>query len=284
AGRPAPDDTRPMSRHFSESGPGEALPAPGPQHGVGSGFIIDGSGDIITNRHVVQGATKVTVTMNDGKEYSAQVVGKDAQTDVAVVRLDKPPANLVVARPGDSEKLEGGGWGVAVGSPLGLEQTVTAGIVSGKGRPGKYVQMSGSRVRGYIQTDAKINPGNSGGPLVNLEGEVVGVNTLIQGGAGGAYGFAIPVNEVKRVAQVLIKEGRVRYPYLGLMLTSVRDLDDAQKAKVGKGVPSQGAFVAEVTPGGPASKSAIRPGDVITQIDGQKMSGASDVVDYVSSH
>jgi serine protease Do len=282
-GRPAPDDIPPMFRHFFEFGPGEDLPTPGPQHGVGSGFIIDASGDIITNRHVVQGATKVTVTMNDGKEYPARVVGKDAQTDVAVVRLEKAPANLSVARLGDSDKLEVGEWVVAVGSPLGLEQTVTAGICSGKGRAGKHVQMSGSRVRGYIQTDAKINPGNSGGPLVNLEGEVVGVNTLIQVGAGGAYGFAIPVNEVRRVAQTLIKEGRVRYAYLGLMLTSAKDLDDAQRAKLGKNVPGSGAVVAEVTPGGPASKSAIRPGDVIQQVDGQKISGASDVVDYVSS-
>jgi serine protease Do len=259
------------------------MPSPGPQHGVGSGFIIDATGDIETNRHDVQGATKVTVTMNDGKEYPAHVVGKDAQTDVAVVRLDKSPGNLAVARLGDSEKLEVGEWVVAVGSPLGLEQTVTAGIVSGKGRAGKHVQMSGNRVRGYIQTDAKINPGNSGGPLVNLEGEVVGVNTLIQVGAGGAYGFAIPVNEVRRVAQTLIKDGRMRYAYLGLMLTSAKDLDDAQKAKLGRNIPSSGAFVAEVTPGGPAGKSAIRPGDVIQQVDAQKIATASDVVDYVSS-
>jgi serine protease Do len=276
------DDIPPMFRHFFDFGPGEGMPSPGPQHGVGSGFIIDASGDIVTNRHVVQGATKVTVTMNDGKEYPAKVVGKDAQTDVAVVRLEKAPPNLVVSRLGDSDKLEVGEWVVAVGSPLGLEQTVTAGIISGKGRPGKHVQMSGNRVRGYIQTDAKINPGNSGGPLVNLEGEVVGVNTLIQVGAGGAYGFAIPVNEVRRVAQTLIKEGHMRYAYLGLMLTSAKDLDDAQRAKLGKNLPGSGAVVAEVTPGGPASKSAIRPGDVIQQVDGQKIAGASDVVDYVS--
>lgn len=285
---PGPDDddgddsdVPPFFRRFF--GPNGPMPEPGPTHGVGSGFIIDTSGDIVTNRHVVQGATKVTVTMNDGKEYSAHVVGKDAQTDVAVVRLDKPPANLVVARLGDSDKLDVGEWVVAVGSPLGLEQTVTAGIVSGKGRPGRHVQMSGKRVRGYIQTDAKINPGNSGGPLVNLEGEVVGVNTLIQVGAGGAYGFAIPVNEVRRVAQLLIKEGRVRYPYLGLLLTDVKDLDAEQKAKLGKSVPSQGAFVAELTPGGPASKAGIRPGDVITDINNQKVAGAGDVVDYVSN-
>jgi serine protease Do len=282
-GRGAPDDIPPMFRRFFEFGQGDDMPMPGPQHGVGSGFIIDSSGDIVTNRHVVQGATKVTVTMNDGKEYPARVVGKDAQTDVAVVRLEKSPGNLVVSRLGDSDKLEVGEWVVAVGSPLGLEQTVTAGIVSGKGRPGKHVQMSGNRVRGYIQTDAKINPGNSGGPLVNLEGEVVGVNTLIQVGAGGAYGFAIPVNEVRRVAQTLIKDGRVRYAYLGLMLTSAKDLDDAQRAKLGKNVPGSGAVVAEVTPGGPASRSSIRPGDVIQQVDGQKIAGASDVVDYVSS-
>jgi serine protease Do len=282
-GRGAPDDVPPMFRHFFEFGPGEDAPSPGPQHGVGSGFIIDANADIVTNRHVVQGATKVTVTMNDGKEYAARVVGKDAQTDVAVVRLEKPPANLVLARLGDSDKLEVGEWVVAVGSPLGLEQTVTAGIVSGKGRAGKHVQMSGNRVRGYIQTDAKINPGNSGGPLVNLEGEVVGVNTLIQVGAGGAYGFAIPVNEVRHVAQLLIKEGHVRYAYLGLMLTSAKDLDDAQRAKLGKNIPGSGAVVAEVTPGGPAGRSAIRPGDVIEQVDAQKIVGAPDVVDYVSS-
>ena len=285
-GRPQmPDDENDMSpffrRFFDFDGGG--MPQPGPQHGVGSGFIIDTNGDIVTNRHVVQGATKVTVTMNDGKEYPAHVVGKDAQTDVAVVRLDKTPPNPVVARLGDSDKLDVGEWVVAVGSPLGLEQTVTAGIISGKGRPGRHVQMSGKRVRGYIQTDAKINPGNSGGPLVNLEGEVVGVNTLIQVGAGGAYGFAIPVNEVRRVAQLLIKEGRVRYPYVGLMLTDVKDLDDAQRTKVGKWLPGQGAFVAELTPGGPASKAGSRPGDVITQINAQKVIGAADVVDYVSN-
>ncbi|HEX2550724.1 MAG TPA: trypsin-like peptidase domain-containing protein, partial [Nocardioidaceae bacterium] len=276
------DEVPPFFRHFFEFGPGGGMPEPGPAHGVGSGFIIGTNGDIITNRHVVQGATKVTVTMNDGKEYPAHVVGKDAQTDVAVVRMEKPPANLVVARLGDSDKLEVGEWVVAVGSPLGLEQTVTAGIVSGKGRPGRHVQMSGKRVRGYIQTDAKINPGNSGGPLVNLEGEVVGVNTLIQVGAGGAYGFAIPVNEVRRVAQLLVKEGRVRYPYLGLLLTDVKDLDDTQKAKLGKQLPQRGAFVQELTPGGPAGKAGMRPGDVITEVNAQKINGAGDVVDYVS--
>jgi serine protease Do len=294
-GMPAPgpgggddDEIPPFFRRFFDfGGPGEGggggMPMPGPSHGVGSGFILDTSGDIVTNRHVIQGATKVTVTLNDGKEYPAKVIGKDAQTDVAVVRLEKPPANLTVARTGDSDKLEVGEWVLALGSPLGLEQTVTAGIVSGKGRPGRHVQMSGKRVRGYIQTDAKINPGNSGGPLVNLDGEVVGVNTLIQVGAGGSYGFAIPVNEVRRVAQVILKEGRVRYPYLGIMLTDIKDIDDAKKAKLGKNLPAAGAFVAELTPGAPAGKAGIRPGDVITAINNQKVANSSDVVDYVSA-
>jgi serine protease Do len=280
------NDVPPFFRRFFDfGGSGEGFPSPGPSHGVGSGFILDTNGNIVTNRHVIQGATKVTVTLNDGKEYPATVVGKDAQTDVAVVRLEKPPG-LTAARLGDSEKLEVGEWVVAVGSPLGLEQTVTAGIVSGKGRPGRHVQMSGKRVRGYIQTDAKINPGNSGGPLVNLDGEVVGVNTLIQVGAGGSYGFAIPVNEVRRVAQMLLKEGRVRYPYLGLMLTDVKDLDEAQVAKMsasGKSLPQAGAVVAELTPGAPAGKAGVRPGDVITGIDSQAVKGSSDIVDYVSS-
>jgi serine protease Do len=278
----------PMFRHFFENGPGEGfpMPNPGPSHGVGSGFVLDTSGNIVTNRHVIQGATKVTVTFNDGKEYSAKVIGKDAQTDVAVVRLEKLPPALVAARIGDSDKLEVGEWVVAVGSPLGLEQTVTAGIISGKGRPGRRVQMSGKRVRGYIQTDAKINPGNSGGPLVNLDGEVVGVNTLIQVGAGGSYGFAIPVNEVRRVASVLLKDGRMRYPYLGVMLTDIKDLDDTQKSKLGPAaekLPGNGAFVAELTPGAPAGQSGIRPGDVITSINNQKVMTAADVVDTVSA-
>ena len=294
--RPAPggddnDDNNipPIFRRFFDfrgGGEGFGGPNPSPTHGVGSGFILDTSGNIVTNRHVIQGATKVTVTFNDGKEYPAKVVGKDAQTDVAVVHLEKAPSNLTAARLGDSDKLEVGEWVVAVGSPLGLEQTVTAGIVSGKGRPGRHVQMSGKRVRGYIQTDAKINPGNSGGPLVNLDGEVVGVNTLIQVGEGGSYGFAIPVNEVRRVAQVLLKDGRMRYPYLGVMLSDVKDLDDAQKAKLGtaaKSLPGNGAYVAQLTPGAPAGQSGIRPGDVITTINSQKVAGAADVVDYVSS-
>ncbi|MEO5770232.1 MAG: PDZ domain-containing protein, partial [Polyangia bacterium] len=199
------------------------------------------------------------------------------------VRLEKVPKGLVVARLGDSEHVDVGEWVLAIGSPLGLEQTVTAGIISGKGRAGRRVHMSGDRVRSYIQTDAKINPGNSGGPLATLNGEVVGINTLINAGPGGAYGFAIPINEVRRVSQVLLKDGRVRYPYLGVMVGDLSELEPAKKATLGQNLPPRAAFVSEVSPGGPAARAGVQAGDTITQIDGRKIEYGADVVDYVSS-
>jgi serine protease Do len=265
----------PLFHRFFGLAPAE----PEPQRGTGSGVVLDARGDIITNRHVVSGATALNVTFSDGRVFPAKTLGMDSETDVAVIRLDKPPADLLAARLGDSESLEVGEWVIAVGSPLGLDQTVTAGIVSGKGKVGRHVQMSGGRVRSYIQTDAKINPGNSGGPLVNLSSEVVGINTLINTGPGGAYGFAIPINQVKLVAAALIKEGRVRYPYLGVL---VGDLPPPEVGRPGAGVDA-GAQVSQATPGGPAAKAGLRAGDVITDIDGQRMTGANDVIDYVST-
>jgi serine protease Do len=288
---PGPDaDVPEFFRHFFEFGQGQGQgdePGSGSgggiRRGTGSGVVMDASGNVITNRHVVEGATKVTVTLSDGTEIPGKVVGSDARTDVAVVRLEKLPKGLTVARLGDSDHLEVGEWVLAIGSPLGLEQTVTAGIVSGKGRAGRRVHMSGDRVRSYIQTDAKINPGNSGGPLANLDGEVVGINTLITAGAGGAYGFAIPINEVRRVSQLLVKDGRVRYPYLGVMVGDLSNLEPEKKATLGANLPSRAAFVSEVSPGGPAAKAGLQSGDIITQIDGQKIEYGADVVDYVSS-
>ena len=183
---------------------------------------------------------------------------------------------------GNSDQIEVGEWVLAIGSPLGLEQTVTAGIVSGKGHVGKAIRMSGDRVREYIQTDAKINPGNSGGPLVNLDGEVIGINTLIKTGAGGAYGFAVPINEVRRVAEGLIREGRIRYPFLGV---SVRDVltggvaGDGRREDVAR---SPGAYVVDVTPDGPAAKAGLRPGDVIVKLDTEDVKVSSDVVDGIA--
>ncbi|HEY7372590.1 MAG TPA: trypsin-like peptidase domain-containing protein [Polyangia bacterium] len=273
------DDLAPFFRHFFGQGMPEQTP--GPQRGTGSGVVMDARGDIVTNRHVVSNASKLKVTLNDGREFTAKTLGTDAETDVAVIRLDKPPADLVAARLGDSDKLDVGEWVLAVGSPLGLDQTVTAGIVSGLGKVGRHVQMSGGRVRHYIQTDAKINPGNSGGPLVNLSSEVVGINTLINTGPGGAYGFAIPINQVRTVAGSLLKEGRVRYAYLGVMVGDIEGLDPSKKAQL-PGV-EHGVYVSQVTPGGPAAKAGLHAGDVITEIDGRKMDAAGDVIDYVSS-
>jgi len=274
-------DDVPFFHRFFQFGPGMPEPNPGPQRGTGSGVVMDPRGDIVTNRHVVSGASRVKVTFSDGREFSAKTLGTDAETDVAVIRLDKPPADLTAARLGDSDKLDVGEWVLAVGSPLGLDQTVTAGIVSGLGKVGRHVQMSGGRVRRYIQTDAKINPGNSGGPLVNLSAEVVGINTLINTGPGGAYGFAIPINQVRMVASSLLKEGRVRYAYLGVLVGDIEGMDPSRKAALG-GI-DHGALVNQATPGGPAAKAGMRAGDVITAIDGRKMESSGDVIDYVST-
>ena len=269
-------------RFFDFGGGGDDAPD-SPQRGTGSGVVLDSAGNIVTNRHVVSGATATKVIFSDGREFIARTIGMDSETDVAVIRLDKPPKDLIAARLGDSDQLEVGEWVLAVGSPLGLDQTVTAGIISGKGRVGRHVQMSGGRVRQYIQTDAKINPGNSGGPLVNLNAEVVGINTLINTGPGGAYGFAIPINQVRRVAQSLLSEGRIRYPYLGVLVGDLSDLDPARRAKLGTDLSDGAALVSEVTPGGPAAQAGLRAGDVITDIDGHKIESAGDVIDYVST-
>jgi serine protease Do len=286
-GNPFSDNVPPsFRRFFFDFGEAPDFPGPGmpsPVSGTGSGIIIDSSGNVVTNSHVVERATEIKVTLSDGEEISAKLIGGDKRTDVAVVRLDRIPKNLIAARLGDSDRTEVGEWVLAIGSPLGLEQTVTAGIVSGKGQVGRFVRMSGDRVRRYIQTDAKINPGNSGGPLVNLDGDVVGLNTLIKTGAGGAYGFAVPINEVRRVAQTLITDGRVRYPFLGVSVRDLATLDEPAKEKLGRGTPVEGAYVAEVTPGSPAAFAGIKPGDVITKLDAASIKLSADVVDYVSS-
>jgi serine protease Do len=285
----------PGMEHFFEhffGAPFDGFPPPStPGHGTGSGVVIDARGDIITNSHVAEHAAKVTVTFADGREFPAKVVGTDPETDIAVVRMVNPPPGLVAARLGDSRNLEVGEWVLAIGSPLGLDQSVTAGIISGKGKVTRNVHMSGERMREYIQTDAKINPGNSGGPLVNLQGEVIGINTLINVGPGGAYGFAIPINQAYQVATALIKDGRVHHAWMGVAIGDVKngvklgDADEPEQngqGKPSKGAPAKAAWVSRVMPGSPADKAGFRVGDIITQIDGQRMSGAGDVVDYVS--
>jgi serine protease Do len=280
--RPGPDlDVPRFFERFFEFGDAPDVPQ-GPMRGTGSGVLIDKAGYVVTNAHVVEHGDKVTVSFGNSKGVPAKVVGRDPMTDVAVVKVDKPPADAVAARLGDAQKLRIGEWVLAVGSPLGMSQTVTSGIISGLGHTGSGFQFtSGQRVRDYIQTDAKINPGNSGGPLVNLAGEVVGINTLINVGPGGSYGFAIPINQVREVASVLMKEGRMHYAYLGVMIGDVDNAPDELKRQLGKGI-TEGAVVTSVTPGGPAAAVGLKPGDVITKLGGQTIKSASDVVAFVS--
>ena len=286
-GGPREPELREFFERFFDFGGdgGNPFPNPGPGRGTGSGVLLNTAGDILTNSHVVSKATRVKVVFSDGSEGQAKVIGRDELTDVAVVRLEKPPQGLVAARLGDSDKVEIGEWVLAVGSPLGMDQTVTAGIVSSKGKLGRNptMRMSGDKVREYIQTDAKINPGNSGGPLVNLEGEVIAINTLINTGPGGAYGFAIPINQARRVSEALIKEGRMRYAYLGVQVEDLRSAVETQKEKALPNNPRDAALVNAVTPNSPAAKAGIRAGDIITKIDNQNVEGSYDVVEYVSS-
>ncbi len=286
-GQGAPDPDLPdFLRRFFQFEQGLPMPgAPEAQHGTGSGFILaQPPGHVLTNSHVIHGATRVTIVTSDSKRFQAEVVGDDPETDVGVVRFEHAPDGLVAARLGDSGHLKVGEWALAVGSPLGLDQTVTAGIVSGLGKTGGKMRLSGERVRQYIQTDALINPGNSGGPLLNLDGEVIGVNTLINVGPGGSYGFAIPINQAKQVAQTLAKEGRVRYPYIGVMVGDVQEMPEDVRSNLPKGSPEKGAFVSEVAPGGPAAHAGLAAGDIIVKLDGHTVESSGELIEQVSAH
>jgi serine protease Do len=281
APRHAPPDMPDFLRRFFD----QDAPATPPSglHGTGSGVVVDGTGDVLTNGHVVRGAHKVTLELADGRKFPARVVGTDPLTDVGVVRFEGAPSGLVAARLGDSDKLRIGEWTIAVGSPLGMDQTVTVGIISAVGATGGHFRFeSGERVRKYIQTDAKINPGNSGGPLVNLEGEVVGINTLINVGPGGSYGFAIPINQAWQVAGLLIKDGHVRYPYIGVAVSTLGDVPKALRDRVGTNLPPEGAFVGSVAPGGPADGAGLEAGDVIIKVGGRAIKTGNDVVSAIS--
>lgn len=285
--RQVPPDLRDFFERFFDMDPDQLpMPGPGPGRGTGSGLVLDTAGHILTNSHVVNKATKMTVVMADGRSLPARLVGMDEQTDTAVIKLESPPKGLVQARLGDSDRLEIGEWVIAVGSPLGLNQSVTAGIISSKGKVGGNVKSFGTaqhagKVREYIQTDALINPGNSGGPLVNLDGEVIGINTVINIGPGGAYGFAIPINQARRVGETLIREGKVRYAFLGVQMTDVNEAPERGLEKP-KGAPSSGALVTAIVPNSPAAKGGLRAGDVITKIDSEPAEGANDVIASIS--
>jgi serine protease Do len=236
------------------------------QRGVGSGFILTTDGFVMTNAHVVDGSDEVFVTLTDKREFKAKIIGADKRTDVAVVKIDA--ANLPAVKIGDISKLRVGEWVMAIGSPFGLENTVTAGIVSAKGRDtGDYLP--------FIQTDVAINPGNSGGPLLNMRGEVIGINSQIYSRSGGFMGisFAIPIDEATRVAEQLRSNGRVIRGRIGVQIDQVtKEVAEA----IGLGKPA-GALVRSVEPGGPAEKAGFEPGDIITRVDGKAVDKSGDL-------
>ncbi|CAM2178658.1 putative periplasmic serine endoprotease DegP-like [Paraburkholderia sacchari] len=234
--------------------------------GVGSGFIMTSDGYVMTNAHVVDDADSIYVTLTDKREFKARLIGVDDRTDVAVVKIQA--SNLPAITIGDSNKVRVGEWVLAIGSPFGLENTVTAGIVSAKGRDtGDYLP--------FIQTDVAVNPGNSGGPLINMQGEVIGINSQIYSRTGGFMGisFAIPIDEAMRVADQLKATGKVTRGRIAVAIGEVtKDVADSL------GLPkAQGALVSSVEPGGPADKAGIQPGDIIQKFNGQTVEAATDL-------
>jgi serine protease Do len=267
----SPFDDEFLRRFFGQpefQGPRQA---PKKRHAVGqgSGFLISADGYILTNNHVVDKAEKVRVKMQDGREYSATIVGADPPSDLAVIKIDE--SDLPFLRLGDSDRLEVGDWVLAVGNPFGLSHTLTAGIVSAKGRSGIGL----NDYENFIQTDAAINPGNSGGPLVDLDGEVVGINTAIfsRGGGSMGIGFAIPVNMAKQIREQLIDHGEVTRGRLGAYIQDLtREL--AESFGLDK---EQGALVAQVIEDSPAEKAGLKRGDVIRRLDGKEVGKVTEL-------
>ena len=242
------------------------------QRSLGSGFIIDKDGYIVTNNHVIAGADEIKVKLNSGKEYDAKIIGRDPSTDIALIKI-KADENYSVATFGDSDSLKVGQWVVAIGSPFGLEHTVTAGIVSAKGRvigSGPYDD--------FIQTDASINPGNSGGPLIDMKGQVVGINTAIIAGGNG-IGFAIPVNMAKGVIRQLKKEGKVTRGWLGV---GIQDISDEMAEYYGI-KSKEGVLVSQVFPGDPADKAGIRTKDIIFAVNGKKIETGRELTRIIAA-
>ena len=237
------------------------------QRSGGSGVIVDKEGYILTNNHVVEGAEKVKVRLNDGREFTATLKGQDSRTDLAVLYIKAK--DLPVAALGDSDKLEVGEWAIAIGSPFGLEHTVTVGVISAKGRSG----LGTGTYEDFIQTDASINPGNSGGPLINIDGEVIGINAMIiQPGTG--IGFAIPINMAKQILNDLIKYGKFVRPWLGI---SAQDLTP-EMMEYFKVKEKEGVLVGQVSPGTGAEKAGLTSGDIIKSVDDKAVKNVNELV------
>lgn len=258
--------------------------------GVGSGVIYDGQGHVLTNNHVIEGASGLLVSLPDGRSFKATLAGADPQTDLAVLKIDG--SNLPVAALGDSSKLAPGDWLVAIGNALALPggPTVSVGVVSALGRtvqepPSQGSNTAGPFLFGLIQTDAPINPGNSGGALINMNGEVIGINTLVAGQAEQGVqaqniGFAIAINTAKPIAQELVANGKVSHPFLGI---SYVPLNPALAARLGT-TETKGAVVSDVMPGGPADKAGIRPRDIIVKVDGKTLDSESALAEALNAH
>lgn len=269
----------PLFRRFF--GVPDAQPRERIVRGTGSGFIISANGQILTNAHVVNGADRVSVTLKDGRTLEGKVLGEDPVTDVAVIQVQSN--NLPVVEIGNSDELQPGEWVIAIGNPLGLDNTVTAGIVSATDRSASDIGVTDKRI-GFIQTDAAINPGNSGGPLLNSRGEVIGMNTAIIQGAQG-LGFSIPINAVQRISKQLIATGSVQHPYLGVQMLTLTPEIKQQLEVESDGqiqIPAEsGVLVVRVVPNSPAAAAGIRSGDVIQSINNQPVSKTEQVQQIV---
>jgi S1-C subfamily serine protease len=281
---PDPFMSDPFFRRFF--GDGMMMP-PGEERlrGQGSGFIIDSSGVVLTNAHVVDNADRVTVTLKDGRTFEGEVRGADEVTDLAVVKINVAGGGLPIAPLGDSEQVQVGDWAIAVGNPLGLDNTVTLGIVSTLNRSSAMVGIPDKRLE-FIQTDAAINPGNSGGPLLNGDGEVIGINTAIRANASG-IGFAIPINKAKEITPQLARGEQIVHPYLGVQIATLtpdlakQNNDDPNSSII---LPEiNGVLVIGVVPNTPAADAGLRRGDVITAIDGQAITAADQLQNRVDS-
>jgi S1-C subfamily serine protease len=283
----APDGLQSLVQKYKQLNPGvvniKVVVQRGGQTGeaAGSGFIIDNQGHIVTNNHVVQGAVEVVVVYYDGLEVQADIVGTDADSDLAVLHVDQLTDGAHPLELGNSDNVQVGEWVIAIGNPFGLGSSMTTGIVSAVGRT---IQsgVTPFSIPQAIQTDAAINPGNSGGPLINLNGNVIGVNAQIATGgtqANAGVGFAIPVNVVRRVAPVLIKQGVYQWPYLGIEGGSIGLL--LQQAE---NLPTQrGAIIGRVTPGGPADQAGLQSGDIVVEANGTPVNNFDDLLIQVAS-
>ena len=274
-GGPRMDPNDPFYEFFRQFGipaPGMQVPRNVPTHGLGSGFIVSPDGLVLTNAHVVKGASEVVVKLTDRREFRAKVLGADPKTDVAVLKIDAK--NLPTVRLGSTRDLQVGEWVLAIGSPFGFENSVTAGVVSAKGR-----SLPDDSLVPFIQTDVAVNPGNSGGPLFNARGEVVGINSQIYSRSGGYQGvsFAIPIELASKIKEQIVATGKVRHAQLGV---AVQEVNQAFAESFALDKP-EGALVASISPGSPAEKAGLQPGDVIRQVDGQPIVASGDLSAWV---